>query len=510
MVVEFIRLCNMTPITYAWADDCGVNTHFPDETARRLAAAGVAVETSELRRAEYAYDASNYRVEPLAVAFPRTVDDVVSAVRACRDLSIPVIGRGGGTSMAGNAIGTGLVLDCSRHLTAIHAVDEAAGVADVDPGVVLAELTRTVEARTGGRMTFAPDPSSRTRATIGGAIGNDACGNHSVRHGRMSDHVLELDLVTADGLRITAAERGLRATDPRDVAAAARGRTQRAAAGPGGGEPGTVPDGLSTIPRQVSGYHLDHLLPENRFDVARSLVGSEGTCAIVVRARVRLVPKPSSALLVCLGYRDVVDAARDIGAVLEFSPAAVEGVDEQIVATMRARRGVDSVAALPAGGAWLYVDIDGEDPGTVEARAHELLDRLRAHGRLVDGRVVPDPGERASLWRVREDGAGLSSRLASGGESWPGWEDSAVAPERLADYLAEFRDLLAEHDLDGVMYGHFGAGCMHIRITYDLRSDEGRAVFRRFTAAAAELVVRHGARCRASTATGARGRSSCR
>ena len=225
-------------------------------------------------------------------------------------------------------------------------------------------------------------------------------------------------------------------------------------------------------------------------------MGSEGTCALVVGARMRLVPRPPSALLVCLGYDDVVDAARDITTILEFSPAAVEGTDAAIVETMRARRGPDSVLGLPDGRAWLFVDLDGEDQAAVEGQAERLLERLGRNGRLVEGQAVPDPAERASLWRVREDGAGLSSRLtdpATGRtiESWPGWEDSAVPPERLADYLAEFRELLDQHGLTGVMYGHFGAGCMHIRITYDLRTDEGRRVFREFTEAAARLVVRH-------------------
>ena len=218
---------------------------------------------------------------------------------------------------------------------------------------------------------------------------------------------------------------------------------------------------LGQIQRQVSGYHLENLLPEKGFNIARALVGSEGTCAVVVRARMALVHKPASALLLCVGYPDVVEAARDIETILGFSPAAVEGIDDAIVATMRARRGEDSVTGLPNGKAWLYIDLDGANPADVQSQADELLERLRSIGRMVDGRVVPDTIERASLWRVREDGAGLSSRLHTGGESWPGWEDSAVAPARLADYLADFRDLLAEHGLQGVMYGHFGAGCMH-------------------------------------------------
>ena len=460
---------------------------------RRLSAAGIDADASPRRLAEYSYDASNYRVAPLAVVFPRSTGDVVGTLAACRETGTPLISRGGGTSMAGNAIGPGVVLDFSRYMNRIHGVDEAAGTVSVDPGVVLAVLSREVERATGNRYTFAPDPSSKNRATIGGSLGNDACGNHSVRYGRMSDHVVEIDVVTSDGARLTATADGLRATDPADQAGAAR------AAALAGSLKELAHHNLAEfrvelgrIQRQVSGYHLDNLLPEKGFNVARALVGSEGTCAIITGARMKLVPKPASALLVCLGYADVVDAALDITTILEFSPAAVEGIDEAIVDTMRFRRGADSVLGLPEGKAWLYVDLDGDDPAQVRAEADRLLARLRENGRLVAGRPVPDTLERASLWRVREDGAGLSARLASGGESWPGWEDSAVAPENLAGYLAEFRGLLDSFGLQGVMYGHFGAGCMHIRITYDLRTEEGREVFRRFSAEAAKLVVRHG------------------
>lgn len=459
----------------------------------RLTAAGISVDSSPRRLAEYAYDASNYRLVPLAVVFPRSVEDVAAAIAVCRETGTPVVSRGGGTSMAGNAVGPGVVLDFSRHMDRIHGIDEAAGTVDVEPGVVLAVLSREVEGWTGGRFTFAPDPSSKNRATVGGSLGNDACGNHSVRYGRTSDHVAEIDVVTSDGARLTATATGLRATDSADSDAAARAaaltaqlrelaRTHLA----------EFRVELGRIQRQVSGYHLANLLPENGFNVARALVGSEGTCVVVTGARMKLVPKPASALLVCLGYADVVDAARDIETILEFSPAAVEGIDEAIVDTMRFRRGEDAVLGLPEGRAWLYVDLDGDNPAAVAAEAERLLARLRRNGRLIDGWPVPDSVERASLWRVREDGAGLSFRLSTGGESWPGWEDSAVAPENLADYLAEFRKLLDRYGLQGVMYGHFGAGCMHVRITYDLRTEEGRAVFNEFSREAAKLVVRHG------------------
>ena len=458
-----------------------------------LRALGIELDTSTRRLAEYSYDASNYRIEPLGVVFPRSAQDVAGTVALCHRNGIPVISRGGGTSMAGGAVGPGIVLDFSRYLNAILDIDETAGQARAEAGIVLTTLQREVERASGGALTFAPDPSSKSRATLGGSIANDACGNHSVRYGRMSDHVIALDLVTADGLRVTATHTGIQATVEGDLAAEAK------AASLVDGLRVLVNDNLGRfrleldqIPRQVSGFHLSHLLPEHGFDVARALVGSEGTCAVVISATVKLVPVPAAALLVTLGYNDVVDAAKDVMTILEFAPAAIEGIDEAIVETMRQLRGHDSVLGLPEGKAWLYVDLDGDDMSAVAIKAEELLGRLRDNGRLVDGRTVPVIAERASLWRVREDGAGLLARLHTGGESWPGWEDSAVAPENLASYLTDFRKLLARFTLNGVMYGHFGAGCMHVRIDFDLRSDEGRKVMAAFMRAAASLVVRHG------------------
>lgn len=420
------------------------------ELHAELAELGIDLDTGTRRRAEYSFDASNYRVPPLAVAFPHRPADVVAIVRACTDRGIPVTSRGGGTSLAGNAIGRGVVLDFSRHMNRVRAVDASARTAVVEPGIVLTDLQKDVQLATDGAFTFAPDPSSKSRATVGGAIGNDACGNHSVRYGRTSDHVVALDVVTASGHRLTATRDGLRATDPDDTPAV--GEAARITAGLDELTQEHLGDfrlELGRIPRQVSGFHLANLLPENGFDVARALVGSEGTCAVIVAATVALVPVPSAAMLLCLGYHDLVDAARDNAIILDYSPAAIEGIDSAIVDTMRHLRGADSVVGLPDGQAWLYVDLDGEDLAEVELRGAELVSKLRAAGRLVDSRVVGDPAERASLWRVREDGAGLSARLVEGGESWTGWEDSAVAPDQLADYLVDIKALLAEFDSPG-------------------------------------------------------------
>ncbi|MFI8891732.1 FAD-binding and (Fe-S)-binding domain-containing protein [Streptomyces paradoxus] len=450
-------------------------------------APGLRVETGPGATGPYAYDASNYRVPPRAVAFPRSADDVVAVLRACRETGVPVTARGGGTSMAGNAVGPGVVLDFSRYMNRILDIDAGARTARVEAGVVLDAL-RSATALHG--LDFGPDPSSHSRCTLGGMIGNDACGNRSVRDGRTSGHVVALEIVTADGVRAVADHAGLHPVDPADAGAVARleDGLKRLV----GENLAPIRTELGRIPRQVSGYQLQHLLPENGFDAARALVGTEGTCAVVTAATVRLVATAQATTLLTLGYDDVVEAAEDVPDILRFAPSAVEGMDEAIVATMRARRGPDSVTGLPEGRAWLYVELEGDDQATVNARAEELLAALRSLGRLTGGRVVQSPAERRSLWRVREDGAGLAARLVDGGESWPGWEDAAVAPQDLAAYLRGFRKLLASHRLTGVLYGHFGAGCVHVRIDFDMATGTGREVMRRFLTEAAELVVEHG------------------
>ncbi|MDI9895573.1 FAD-binding and (Fe-S)-binding domain-containing protein [Rhodococcus sp. IEGM 1381] len=459
----------------------------------RVRETGIDIDDSSRRLAEYSYDASNYRIPPAAVVFPRSADEVSTVVSLCTAAGVAVIGRGGGTSMAGNAIGRGIVLDFSRHMNRVISVDTDSRTAVVEPGIVISELQRELVARTSGAFTFAPDPSSKTRATVGGAVGNDACGNHSVRYGRTSDHTVAMDVVTAEGHLLRVTRSGVSAVHAEDAAAGiAAERISHELRALAADNLALFRVELGRIPRQVSGFHLSHLLPENGFDVARALVGSEGTCAVIVSVTVTVVPVPPAALLLCLGYEDVVAAAADVMAILEFSPAAVEGIDDNIARTMEYRRGPDSVRGLPAGNAWLYVDLDGADAAEVEDKAARLLEELGRLGRLKEGRIVTDPADRTALWRVREDGAGLATRLASGVESWGGWEDAAVAPENLSAYLTDLNSLLAEHELTGVMYGHFGAGCMHVRITFDQRTDAGRRVMYDFLRAAARVVVKHG------------------
>ena len=446
------------------------------EVVEALRRAGLSdTSDSALTRSLYASDASLYRVEPLAVTRPRHTDEVVAAMDVCRSLGVPLTMRGAGTSIAGNAVGPGVVLDTSRHLTRILAVDAETGTALVEPGVVHAALQRRV-LPLGWR--FGPDPSTHDRATIGGMVGNNACGSRALGYGRTSDNVIGLDVVTGAGERLVVG----------DLDGAGPSRVADAAAAVVAGDLGTVRTEFGRFSRQVSGYSLEHLLPERGRDLARFLVGSEGTLATTLRAKVRLVRDAPAKALVALGYPSMPEAADAVPAILAHRPVACEGLDRRIVDVVRSRRGPDAVPRMPRGAAWLLVEVVGDSPASAAAVAAAVA---RDAGAL-EARVVADPDEAASLWRIRMDGAGLSSRTPSGAPAHSGWEDAAVPPARLGGYLRDFDDLLDGHRLTGLPYGHLGDGCLHIRIDFPFDEPDGPAVFRRFLHEAASLTARYG------------------
>jgi FAD/FMN-containing dehydrogenase/Fe-S oxidoreductase len=429
------------------------------------------VDASARRRAEYSTDASLYRVPPELVAFPRDPDEVVAVVATCLELGVPVTARGAGTSIAGNAVGPGVVMDLSRHLRRVLALDPEAATATVQPGVVLDDLQAA--ARPHG-LRFGPDPSTHSRCTLGGMIGNNACGSRALAYGRTADNVLELDVLCGTGQR-------LRARPGTVARVAGLEAVVRANLAP-------IRSQFGRFGRQISGYSLEHLLPERGGDLARALVGSEGTLAVVLEAKVRLVQAPVATVLVVLGYPDMAAAADATGAVLPERPVALEGIDARIIEVVR-RRG-RAVPELPKGAGWLLVELGGASPAEAEAAAGRLV--AAAGGDALASRVLADPAQAAAIWRIREDGAGFGGRSPAGAPAWAGWEDAAVPPERLGAYLRDFETLLADHHLDGIPYGHFGDGCVHMRIDFPFDRPEGRAVYRSFVERAAELVAGHG------------------
>ncbi|MER5487641.1 FAD-binding and (Fe-S)-binding domain-containing protein [Streptomyces sp. NPDC002812] len=407
-------------------------------------------------------DASNYRRVPVGVVAPRDAEDVAAALAVCAAAGVPVVPRGGGTSIAGQATGVGVVLDLTRHMNALVSLDPAARTAVVQPGLVLDRLRDA--ARPHG-LTFGPDPSTHSRCTLGGMIGNNACGAHSVAWGTTADNVAELAVTAYGGSshRLGTGWRGapdgLRELVSQNLAVLRTGMAGGAA------------DGFA---RRISGYgDLDALLPERGTRVARAFCGSEGTLGVVTEAVVRLVELPAAPALAVLGYADESAAAQAAAGLLGYGPLTVEGMAADLVG---------GAAGLPRGGAWLFVEMRDEGAARALLRASDA----------VDGLLLTDPAAQRALWRIREDAAGTATRMPDGTMAWPGWEDCAVPPARLGAYLPEFRALLAEHGLRGSPYGHFGEGCVHVRIDFDLVTAPGVARFRAFSSDLADLVVAHG------------------
>ena len=442
-----------------------------DLAARLRRAVQGTVSDGARRRAEYSSDAGNYRVLPLVVVEPMDVDDVLATLDVSRDLGVPVVGRGGGTSIAGNAVGPGIVIDFARHLNRIVEIDSSSRTALVQPGVILSDLQRRAAAL---GLRFGPDPSSQNRASIGGMIGNNACGPHAVAYGRTADNVRALTVVDGQGRLIRTADGPQRVPKLGALVDAHLDvlRTE-----------------FGRFPRQISGYSLEHLLPERGRDLAKALVGSEGTLALTLDATIGLVPISPARLLVVLGYPDMASAADAVPAVLAHAPLAVEGLDARLVDVVRIAKGSAAVPDLPHGAGWLMVEVGGTTPA--EARS-SALSMVRDAAALDHAVLEPGPAATA-LWQIRADGAGLAGRTPDGRQAWPGWEDAAVPPARLGAYLREFEALMASYGVVGLPYGHFGDGCIHVRI--DLPLEHDAEVFRRFIVDAARLVVAHGGSC---------------
>lgn len=429
------------------------------------------VDDSSLTRALYTSDAANYRVVPGAVVRPRSREDVIEAVAAARRHGVPVTMRGGGTSMAGNSIGPGLVIDTSRYLNRIVSLDPEARTAVVEPGVVLKDLQ---DACAQHGLRFGPDPASGTRCTLGGMIGNNACGAHAMSYGRTADNVLSLTWLTPAGEVITAGS----GAGTLDAVPGLAGLVDRWRA--------LLRTEFGRFRRQVSGYSLEHLLPENGSNLAAALVGTEGTCGVLLEATLRLVPRAEAPALAVLGYPGLAAAADDVPNLLPFRPLALEALDTGLLDAVRRAKGPGSVPELPEGGCLLIAELSGDTPDAAAEAARRLADAA-----ATDAVQVLPAGEEASrLWRIREDASGHAGRTDDDRQAWGGWEDSAVPPEYLGEYLRALAGLMDSEGVGGMAYGHFGDGCVHLRLDFPLEHDG--AVLRRFLVRAAELVAAHG------------------
>jgi FAD/FMN-containing dehydrogenase/Fe-S oxidoreductase len=459
-----------------------------DQALRRHVRGDVRFDSSS--RALYATDGSNYRQIPIGVVLPRDADDVIAAVSLACEYGAPLLCRGGGTSLAGQCCNVALVLDFTRYMGNIVEIDPERRTARVQPGVVLDHLRNAAEKH---HLTFAPDPASHDRCTLGGMIGNNSCGVHSVMAGKTDDNIESLDVLTYDGLRMKVGktsdselEQIIRAGGRRGEIYAGLNRLRAQYAD-------LVRQRYPDIPRRVSGYNLNFLLPENGFDGARALVGSEGTCVSVLEATCRLVESPPARVLLLIAYPDIYQCADQVPAVMAHKPIGLEGIDDLLVEYTR-RRGINSegLALLPEGGGWLLAEFGSDTIAAAEAQASGLMKALNRGPNPPHLRLFTNREQIKRVWEVRESSLGVISYVPGEPLSWEGWEDSAVAPEKLGQYLRDLRRLMNSFEYRGTLYGHFGHGCVHNRTNFDLQSKEGIAKFRKFMEAAADLVVSYG------------------
>ncbi len=440
-------------------------------------------------RALYATDGSNYRQVPIGVVIPRDNDDVESTVALCREFGAPLLCRGGGTSLAGQCCNVAVVLDFSKYMNSILEIDPTRRIARVQPGVILDHLRAAAEKH---HLTFAPDPATHDRCTLGGMIGNNSCGVHSVMAGKTDDNIEALEVLTYDGVRMKVGPTPSSELESILREGTVRGQIYTNLKTISDKYGDRVRSGFPNIPRRVSGYNLQYLLPENGFHVARALVGSEGTCVTILEATCRLVQSPPERVLLVLAYPDVYQCADHVPEIMQHKPIGLEGFDDLLVHYTRVKKiNSEGLALLPDGGGWLLVEFGAQTAAEAESQARGLMQSLARTANPPQMRLC-DKNQAKLVWVVRESSLGATSHVPGEDLNWEGWEDAAVAPEKLGGYLRDLRKMFAAYGYKGSLYGHFGHGCVHTRINFDLQSKEGIAKFRRFMEEAADLVVSYG------------------
>ncbi|HET6255246.1 MAG TPA: FAD-binding and (Fe-S)-binding domain-containing protein [Puia sp.] len=447
-------------------------------------------------KATYSTDSGNYRQIPLGVVLPRTEKDIIDTIAICRKHGAPVVNRGGGTSLAGQTCNVAVVLDLSKYYNKVLSFNVAAKTVTVEPGIVLDHLKSSTEEH---GLTFGPDPSTHNHCTIGGMLGNNSCGTHSIMSAnygygaKMENNTTEMTVLTYDGVRMTVGP-----TSDEEFARIAQA----------GGRKAEIYTKLKAlvdkyadlirarfpdIPRRVSGYNLVDLLPERGFNVASALIGTESTCVTILSATLKLMPAPKARTLVVLGYPDLYDSGKHVMEILAFKPIGLEGIDDLLIRNME-KKGyrTKNLSLLPAGKAWLLVEFGGNSKQDTDTLGMAMMAKLKARKDPPAMSLFDDPEQETMLWKIRESGLGATAWVPGDPITEEGWEDSAVPPEKIGDYLVALRDLFKKYGWDIPLYGHFGQGCVHCRVPFDLLTPEGLDQYKRFTEEAARLVVSFG------------------
>jgi FAD/FMN-containing dehydrogenase/Fe-S oxidoreductase len=445
------------------------------------------VRFDEGSRALYATDGSNYRQVPIGVVLPRDVDDVIATISLAREYGAPILCRGSGTSLAGQCCNVAVILDFTKYMANIIEIDPGRRIARVQPGVVLDRLRNVAEKH---HLTFGPDPATHDRCTLGGMIGNNSCGVHSVMAGKTDDNIEELEILTYDGMRTRVGHTSDAELEKIIAEGGRRGEIYAGLKKLRDTYSDLIQKRYPNIPRRVSGYNLNYLLRENGFDVARALVGSEGTCVTVLEASCRLVESPPERVLLVIAYSDVFQCADRVPEIMAHRPIGLEGIDDLLVEFSRRKRlNPEGLALLPPGGGWLFAEFGAATAAEAEAQALELMRTLSRDSDPPHMRLFTDKQLAKRVWEVRESALGATSHVPGEPPGWEGWEDAAVTPEKLGSYLRDLHKIMKGYGYRSALYGHFGHACVHMRINFDLQSKEGIANYRKFVEEAADLVV---------------------
>lgn len=455
------------------------------------------VRFDEGSRALYATDASNYRQVPIGVVLPLHEQDVIQTIAICKKYQAPVLSRGGGTSLAGQCCNVAVVMDMSKYYNKILSIDKENKLVTVQPGIVLDEMRNTTDKQAG--LTFGPDPATHDHCTIGGMLGNNSCGVHSVMSAfygygaRTSDNTESLIIVTYDGVKMKVGATSneqynsiISKCGPQaDIYRKLKAFTEKYA--------GLIRGKFPDIPRRVSGYNLPELLPENGFNIARALVGSESTCVTILEATMKLVTTPAKRTLLVLGYPDIYHAGYDVPEIMKFKPIGLEGIDDLLIGFMK-KKGLNEndIPLLPDGNGWLLVEFGGDSKEQADQQAQQMMQELKKKDNPPSMRLFDNREKELKLWEIRESGLGATAWVPGEPMGAPGWEDSAVDPSQVGDYLKDLRALFDKYGYNPSLYGHFGQGCIHCRIQFDLFSKEGIIAYKNFTIEAAKLVVKYG------------------
>lgn len=447
-------------------------------------------------RAMYSTDSSNYRQYPIGVVIPKNEEDIINTIEICKYYGAPVLTRGGGTSLNGQCCNVAVVMDFSKYYNNVLNIDAYKKLITVQPGIVLDEMKKVAEEQ---GLTFGPDPSTHNHCTIGGMLGNNSCGIHSVlsvRNGlgaRAGDNMYEMEIITHDGVRMRVGPTSDEELEKIIKEGGRKGEIYKKLRDFRDKYADEIRKKFPQIPRRVSGYNLDELLPEKGFNVARALCGSEGTLVTILNSTMMLVPKPKATALLVLGYPNVADAGRHACDIMKYGCIGLEGVDHKLYEFLVFRNlHVEDLKLLPKGKAWLLAEFAGETQKDADDRVRSVMDELKKKGNAPDMVFYDEKSEEHKIWKIRESGLGATAFVRDRPDAWEGWEDSSVPPEHLGDYLEDLQNLFHKYGYDSALYGHFGQGCVHCRINFDLVSDPGLKKYRRFVNEAAELVVKYG------------------